>query len=137
MSVIDELGLMVTDVTEDDMPLVWSSWLRCSHDSEAGRSVRKSQFIADQKRRIESVLADPDTQLLVLRSAEFPIVVDGWVCTTGDHLNFQYLKSSRRKLGLGSELLRLAGPLSTYGFVRRPWSDMYERRGLTLKAGNE
>lgn len=133
MNPLEQFGLIVTGHQPDDLNLIWNSWMRCSHDSDEGRRYRKNEFMDRQKAEIDHLFTLPETYILVLRSDEYPIVIDGWLCATGDHLNFQFLKSSRRRMGLGSALLEKAGELKTYGFIRRPWSDMYERRGMTFK----
>jgi GNAT superfamily N-acetyltransferase len=128
MGVLETLGLHITVAGVEDMPFVWNSWLLSSADSDAGRLVRRSQFIAEQKRRIEGVL--PTASIIVARSVYDPLWIGGWLCRTGDHLHYTFVKSSHRGIGLGRALLSASGPLTTYGFRRPPWTDALDRMGL-------
>lgn len=114
----------IRPATEDDLPLVFNSWIKTMWDSEGPRShVRKAAYDAGT-RRVARRLVETST-LVVACFPEEPDEILSWACFDGDRqrLHFVYTKAGPR-----------AAPYRRQGYARallRTIREIWEAQGLT------
>lgn len=133
------MSLTIRDYTDDDMPLVYSSWLRSLWDDATTRQsdaryIRKGVWHRGQHRLIEKLLTGGDAVVVV---AELEGAIVGWICIDPEAstLFYGFVKPPYRGNGVFRELLAKAGvktdPLMV-ATVTRPVID-WKRKGRAVE----
>lgn len=99
--------LRVRHGTEQDLPFMYSSWLKSYLRTAQQRDpmIMTDTYYRAHHRLITALVAD--SKLLVACELRDPSQIYGWSVTQGDILHFAFVKLDFRKLGVMRELAKL------------------------------
>jgi hypothetical protein len=91
---------------DEDIPFVFSSWLKSYRDSPAVRSVPNTNYYAGQHSLIEGLLQQPNAVILVACDPNDPSAIFGYMVAQTDPavFHFFYTKHAFRGWGIAKTL---------------------------------
>jgi hypothetical protein len=96
--------ILVRDVREEDLPLIYSTWLLgLYHGCDWFGRIKKDSFFANYKVSLEKRL--PHCTIKVASLKEDPDVILGYVCYRGNVLDWLFVKKAWRKMGIAKMLM--------------------------------
>lgn len=96
-------------VREEDVPFIFSSWLRSYHQTRNAKTIDNRSYYAGQHRIIEAILDRPGTEIMVATDKEDETQILGYVVF--EHrlefvmIHWLYVKLPFRNFGIGKQLL--------------------------------
>jgi hypothetical protein len=92
----------------EDIPFLYSTWLKAmKYDSDIGLSVRKSIFFEQYRQILDNILSD--SKVLLAVHPDEPNVIFGYlVYQEPNILHFSFVKETFRRLGIASDLVKIA-----------------------------
>ena len=97
---------MIRPAEGADLDIIANTWKESNWDADRG--VRRGDYKNGMQLIIERLLVQNGA--LILCDEKDPTVVVGWICATPpDTLHYVYVKSSCRRLGMCTDLLKEAG----------------------------
>lgn len=88
-----------------DSDLIYSTWIKSHKGSGWGRSIPSPLYEIGQRGRIDRILEDPETIVLIACDTDTPELIYGWVVGSPDVLHYLYVKGNYRRNGIGSGLI--------------------------------
>lgn len=92
----------------EDVPFIFSSWLKSYRDAPAVRGVPNSIYYAEQHRLIEKVFSSKNLRVYIACDKEETTQIFGYlvaeVSESGPVLHWEYVKHSFRNFGVGKGL---------------------------------
>lgn len=110
----------IRPVQGDDIPFIYSSWLRSyRNDSLVGSSVKKSIFFDNYQRVLDQILSKNTTKTFVVCKPDQPSVIFGYAVTEPSTatLHYVFVKEAFRGFGLTKALLAEAFPTQSVSAV--------------------
>jgi GNAT superfamily N-acetyltransferase len=106
----EELDIIIREAIQDDLPLIYNSWLKQYRESPFSVGVVNSVYYSQHRKIIDCLIER--SVLRVACDAASPTKIYGWVC--GEIydplvLHFIYVKKKYRKRGIGGMLLNEFG----------------------------
>lgn len=97
----------------DDINFIYSTWLKSyKQDSLIGKSCRTGLFFREYRYVIDKILADPTTMVLIACHKTEPAVIFGYLVCEPTALHYIFIKEVFRRLGIATELCKVASPAS-------------------------
>jgi len=99
----------------DDIPFIYSSWLRSfKHSSALGKSMRSSVFFENYREIIDHILASQHSHVAIACLPDDPNVILGYlvyeIVSTREYIfHYCFVKESFRRLGIASALIKSLG----------------------------
>jgi hypothetical protein len=112
----NEKPYVIRPAVVEDVPFVFSSWLKSYRDSRAVSGISNTIFYANHHKVIERLIQKPYTTCLVACAIDDPKQMYGYaVCEYKDNiavLHYCYVKFACRRFGVAKDLLKvlLSGP---------------------------
>lgn len=109
-----KLPITIREATAREVSLIFSSWLKSlKSGSYIMKRVRDSIYFPKQHRRIEKIIADPNTVLLVAQQEDDVDQVFGYICATKKvhndqtylYIHYVYVKAPFRSKTIANLLL--------------------------------
>lgn len=128
-----ELPIVFRNAKPEDLPLIYSSWLKSYRDSDFARSMTDTVYFKGHRQVLEGLVAR--CMNFVACDAEDPDHIYGWICASKNAdgsvtLHYVYVKHAFRGMGIGKRLFELVdtGKPFTYSHQGR-LSDTLKARG--------
>ena len=89
-----------------DSAFVISTWIKSYRDAAAMRAVPTPVYNIGMRKRVDKILADPNTTCLIACDSDTPELIFGYIIkAAGNIVHYVYVKSQYRKLGTAHLLI--------------------------------
>jgi hypothetical protein len=100
-----EWNWLIRPAEGSDLNFIYVTWVNALWlDVYCGRGLKKSAFRAKYLTIIDSILADPESKILVACDPNDPFVIYGYLVAKPPTAHFTFIKSQFRKLGIAKSL---------------------------------
>lgn len=96
---IEEVEVILRSMSEDDLPCIYSTWRNSAYFGMEKREQNADKFFKKQTANISQVLSDALVRIACLK--DDPNMIIGYSVSTGDHLDWIYVKVEFRNKGIG------------------------------------
>lgn len=99
---IDEVKVILRLLREDDLACIYSTWRNSAYFGMEKKERNADRFFKKQTAIISQTLSDALVRIACLE--EDPNMIIGYAVSTGDHLDWIYVKVEYRNKGIGTML---------------------------------
>lgn len=112
-----------------DRDFVVSSWVRSHFGSRFARTAGNQYYRVHHIPRIERAVDDPGRSIVCAVLVEDPRVIVGWSTGSKRLLDYVYVKSSARQMGVGQTLMAVFEPAAR-SHETLITNDFFKKRGI-------
>lgn len=107
------VALSLRFLRQDELPLVFSSWLRSFRKSRLAGEMTDTAYFAGHHRLIEQILSRPTSEVACATPEDDSETIVAWVChertAVGHVIHYAYTKQAFRQLGIQRRLWQWVG----------------------------